>query len=135
MYRDFQENTINSDGSFGMWVSLISAIYCLHTVYSYFMPWYWNKTATVKNGEEQRVRMRDALSSMIIEDSYGFQFLEWGFNPHSAHAAKHHMMEGLSHPDDARASVMASLNRHNRYREHYKGKHYMNKKMIGWNVE
>ena len=135
MYRDFQENTINSDGSFGMWVVYVSAVYCIHTLYSYFVPWYWNKTATVKNGEEQRVRMRDALSSMIIEDSYGFQFLEWGFNPHSAHAVKIHMMGGLQHRDDVRAMVCASLNRKNRYREHYSNEHALEKRMLGWNAE
>jgi hypothetical protein len=30
MYRDFQENTINSDGAFGMWIAYISAIYLIH---------------------------------------------------------------------------------------------------------
>ena len=135
MYRDFQENTVNSDGSFSMWIAYISAIYCIHTLYSYMIPFYWNKTASVKNGEEQRVRMRDALSSMILEDSFGFQYLEWGFNPHSAHAAKHHMMPGLAHPDDPRAMVCATLNRKNRYKEHYDADHYKDKRMIGWTVE
>lgn len=50
MYRDFQENTINSDGSFGMWVVVICAIYVAHAIYTYFLPWYWNKTASCKNG-------------------------------------------------------------------------------------
>lgn len=27
MYRDFQENTINSDGAFGMWFVVIAALY------------------------------------------------------------------------------------------------------------
>ena len=135
MYRDFQENTINSDGSFGMWVVVISAIYCIHFLYSYFIPFYWNKSATVKNGEEQRMRMKDALSSMIIEDSYGFQFIEWGFNPHSAHAFKHHVMAASQHPDDVRSMVCATLNRKNRYKEHYDNKHYKDKKMLGWTVE
>jgi len=75
MYRDFQENTISSDGSFGMWVALISAIYLFHVIYSYFIPWYWNKTASCKNGEEERIRMRDALASTNLEDSTGFSFL------------------------------------------------------------
>lgn len=66
MYRDFQENTVNSDGSFGMWIVAVAALYCLHAVYHYFIPWYWNKTASCKNGEEQRVRMRDALNATII---------------------------------------------------------------------
>ena len=30
MYRDFQENTINSDGSFGMWIVVIAIIYGIH---------------------------------------------------------------------------------------------------------
>jgi hypothetical protein len=50
MYRDFQENTINSDGAFGMWIAYISGIYFIHELYNYFIPWYWNKTASVKNG-------------------------------------------------------------------------------------
>ena len=52
MYRDFQENTINSDGAFGMWITYIVAIYSVHELYNYVLPWYWNKTATCKNGEE-----------------------------------------------------------------------------------
>ncbi len=92
MYRDFQENTINSDGSFGMWTVVICAIYLGHTLYSYFIPWYWNKTASVKNGEEQRIRLRDSLSSAIIEDSIGFQVLEWGFNPHYTYYVRHKLI-------------------------------------------
>jgi hypothetical protein len=41
MYRDFQENTINSDGSFGMWIVLCAALYTVHEVYNYMIPWYW----------------------------------------------------------------------------------------------
>jgi hypothetical protein len=37
-YRDLQENTINSDGAFGMWIVLISAIYVIHTFYNYMIP-------------------------------------------------------------------------------------------------
>ena len=116
MYRDFQENTINSDGSFGMWIVVVAAIYCLHAVYHYFIPWYWNKTATCKNGEEQRVRMRDALNSTIVEDTFGLQILEWGFAPHSVHHARGKLIEGLAHPDDVRAMHCAGLLRSNRYK-------------------
>jgi hypothetical protein len=66
MYRDFQENTINSDGSFGMWISFIAVVYTAHVVYSYMMPWYWHKNASIKNGEEQRIRLRDVLSSATM---------------------------------------------------------------------
>jgi len=51
MYRDFQENTINSDGAFAMWIVYIAIIYTIHAIYNYFFPWYWNKTAPCKNGE------------------------------------------------------------------------------------
>lgn len=50
MYRDFQENTINSDGSFSMWILYLAIVYLGHEFYNYFLPWYWNKTASVKNG-------------------------------------------------------------------------------------
>ena len=66
MYRDFQENTLNSDGSFGIWISVCAALYLIHEFYSYMLPWYWNKNGPCKKGEEQRVRMRDALSSTIL---------------------------------------------------------------------
>lgn len=52
MYRDFQENTLNSDGSFAMWILFIAVVYTGHVLYTYMIPWYWNKTATCKNGEE-----------------------------------------------------------------------------------
>ena len=112
-----------------MWTVYVCVIYVGHTMYSYFIPWYWNKTASVKNGEEERVRMRDALSSSIIEDSIGLQYLEWGFNPQYTYYVRHKMAEGLAHPDDVRSMASAGLNRANRYKEHYKGK--INNRMIG----
>jgi len=51
MYRDFQENTVNSDGSFVMWIVVIAGIYTLHTAYSYLLPWYWGKTTANRNGD------------------------------------------------------------------------------------
>jgi hypothetical protein len=118
-YGDFQENTINSDGSFGMWVVYIAAIYIIHEIYNYFLPWYWNKTASCKNGEEERVRLRDALASCTFEESTGMQFAEWGFGPHTYHTIRSKLSEGYSHPDDVRSMHVSTLNRKNRYVEHY----------------
>lgn len=73
MYRDFQENSINSDGSFGMWTAYIAGFYIIHEMYNYIMPWYWHKNAPVKNGEEERIRMKDAIASTVMEDSAGLQ--------------------------------------------------------------
>eukprot|EP00919_Chromeraceae_sp_WS-2016_P057990 GHVR01137514.1.p1 GENE.GHVR01137514.1~~GHVR01137514.1.p1 ORF type:complete len:134 (+),score=9.84 GHVR01137514.1:7628-8029(+) len=120
MYRDFQENTINSDGAFSMWILYIAGLYFAHEMYNYFLPWYWNKTAPVKNGEEERIRMRDALASTVEEDVIGLQFAEWGWMPHDYHAIRRRLTEGLSHPDDVRAMHMSAMNRKNRYVEHYK---------------
>ena len=41
MYRDFQENTINSDGSFAMWTVWVAVLYLIHEMYNYILPWYW----------------------------------------------------------------------------------------------
>lgn len=63
--------------------------------------------------------MRDAINSTVVEDSYGFQFLEWGFSPHSSYHIRSHLIDGHAHPDDVRAMATSSLNRKNRYKEHY----------------
>jgi hypothetical protein len=122
MYRDFQENSINSDGSFGMWTAYIAVIYIFHELYNYIMPWYWYKNAPVKNGEEERVRMKDAIASTILEDSTGIQIAEWGWNPHDFHSIRRRLSSGLSHPDDVRAMHMSGVNRKHRYTEHYRKK-------------
>ena len=130
MYRDFQENTINSDGSFGMWILYIAIIYVIHEMYNYFLPWYWNKNAACKNGEEERIRMRDCLSSTVFEDSTGLQVAEWGWMPHDFHLIRNRIAKGLAHPDDIRAQNMNGLNRKHRYVEHYMRKTDEQTKMV-----
>lgn len=132
MYRDFQENTINSDGSFGMWIAAVAFLYACHAIYSYFIPWYWNKTAPCKNGEDQRTRMRDIMNSAFFEDITGLQYLEWGFSPHAAHHIRTKLVEGHLHPDDARAMHVTGFNRTNRYKEHYmnRGPLHQHKRML-----
>ena len=41
MYRDWQENTINSDGWFAMMVYIVCFIYTAHVVLTYLIPFYW----------------------------------------------------------------------------------------------
>ena len=41
MYRDWQENTMNSDGWFAMLVYFVCFVYSLHVVFTYLMPFYW----------------------------------------------------------------------------------------------
>ncbi len=120
MYRDFQQNSINSDGAFGMWLAYIGAIYIIHELYNYGLPWYWNRNASVKNGEEERVRMRDAIASTLVEETYGISIGEWGWMPHDFQSIRRRLSSGLSHPDDVRAMHMSACNRKHRYVEHYR---------------
>ena len=122
MYRDFQENTINSDGSFGMWFVVIASLYISHELYNYIFPWYWNRTATCKTGEDERIRMRDAIASTLIEETFGIQIAEWGWMPHDFHSIRRRLSSGLSHPDDVRAMHVSTCNRKHRYVEHYRHK-------------
>ena len=41
MYRDWQENTINSDGWFAMLVYFICGAYTIHVFFTYITPFYW----------------------------------------------------------------------------------------------
>ena len=41
MYRDWQENTINSDGWFAMMVYFVCGIYTFHVIITYSIPSYW----------------------------------------------------------------------------------------------
>jgi len=75
------------------------------------------------------MRKRDALSSTTIEDSLGFQYLEWGFGAHYTYWVKHKLLEGHAHPDDVRAMACSGLVRKNRYVEHYN--RYQSQRMIG----
>jgi hypothetical protein len=70
MYRDWQENTLNSDGAFSMYIYLLCGIYVTHTFYSYVVPWYWISTP-LKNDEETRLRMKDAVSTIVMEETVG----------------------------------------------------------------
>ena len=71
-----------------MWIVYIAAIYIIHELYNYFIPWYWNKNALMRNGEEQRFRIKDALASTLLEDSTGMQYAEWGWLPHDYHSVR-----------------------------------------------
>lgn len=66
--------------------------------------------------------MRDALASTLMEETVGLQIAEWGWTPHDYHSIRRRLCEGLAHPDDVRAMAVSSLNRRNRYVEHYRKK-------------
>eukprot|EP01016_Furgasonia_blochmanni_P024748 TRINITY_DN2670_c0_g2_i10.p1 TRINITY_DN2670_c0_g2~~TRINITY_DN2670_c0_g2_i10.p1 ORF type:complete len:282 (-),score=78.65 TRINITY_DN2670_c0_g2_i10:1351-2103(-) len=117
-FRDFQENTINSDGWFGMWIVVWCAVYVVHLWYSYMLPYYWMRSP-MKNGEMVRLRMRDCVGSTVEEELYGNAWLEMAYSPHDFAYQRTRGMKGYSHPDDPRIMHMTAFNRKHRYREHY----------------
>jgi hypothetical protein len=70
MYRDVQENTINSDGWFGMWIFWYAVIYGIHFYYTYMYPYYWT-TRSMENDEQTRMRLKDALGVCVLEEIQG----------------------------------------------------------------
>jgi len=118
IYRDFQENSVNSDGWFGMWILWVAVVYGIHFFYNYMIPYYWIWTS-VKNGEQVRLRMRDCIATTVLEELYGMQYMEVGFSPHEFAYQRRRLILGYSHPDDPRIMHFATFNRKHRYREHY----------------
>lgn len=121
MYRDIQENTINSDGWFGMWIFWIACIYIAHFYYTYMAPYYWT-TVAMENEEQTRMRMKDAIGTCIMEEVYGMQYAEAAWNPHDFHYNRLRGSFGYQHPDDPRVMHMSTFNRAHKYKEHYMGK-------------
>jgi len=63
-FRDYQENSMNSDGWFAMFVVYVCAAYTFYTIYNWILPYYW-MSHQKKNGEISQLRMRDALSTLV----------------------------------------------------------------------
>lgn len=118
MYRDLQENSINQDGWFGMWIFYIAIIYSTHLFYNYMIPYYW-VTQNPKNGATVRLRMRDCIGSTVMEELWGQQYMEIAFSPHDFAYQRRRGIIGYSHPDDPRIMHMATFNRKHKYKEHY----------------
>ncbi len=117
-YRDFQENTMNSDGWFAMFVCYVCLSFAAWTVYCYMLPYYWANFYN-KNEEDLRLRMRDYLITTVYEEIFGNQFMEFTFTPHNLEKFRGRFYEGYANPDDVRLVHMSTFNRKHRYREHY----------------
>lgn len=119
MFRDFQENTINSDGWFAWFVLIFCMAYVVHEFYSYMLPFYWIRQSQ-KNGEFEMLRMKDAMSTTNLEEVLGNQFSELLYTPHSMHAKRFQGAQGYLNPDDPRMVHTSTFNRRHKAREHYK---------------
>jgi hypothetical protein len=118
-FRDFQDNTINSDGWFAMFVVFVSLTFSSWTLYVYIFPSYWINNRPIKNGEEIRRRMVDYMSSAVAEETFGNKHLEGMLTPHMFHAMRSRFSQGYKAPDDVRNVFMTSFNRKHAMKEHY----------------
>ena len=53
-----------------MFVVYVCAFYVIYEMYNYVLPYYWN-TGHKKNGEIAQLRMKDAFSALVLEESFG----------------------------------------------------------------
>lgn len=118
-FRDFQDNTINSDGWFAMFVVFVCLSFSFWTLYVYIFPSYWIGMKPIKNGEEIRHRMVDYLSSAVAEEALGNQYLEGMLTPHMFHATRQRFASGYKTADDVRNVHMSTFNRKHKFKEHY----------------
>ena len=119
VFRDLQENTPNSEGWFSMMVVIVCFSYVAHMIYCYTIPWFWITVQPVRNSEEIRLRMIDALASSVYEEIWGNQFAEVFFTPHAFHQGRSRLTTGNRHPDNIRSVSMTTFNRKHKFREHY----------------
>ena len=117
-FRDAQENSLNSEGYFGMFVVCVCAIYSGMTIYSYILPYYWSNYP-IRREEETRRRITDYYSSTAGEELVGNQVSELVLTPHTLHRVRRQWMQSYRNPDDARLLFLTSFARAHRYREHY----------------
>jgi len=71
------------------------------------LPHYW-VTGWTKNGMEARLRMRDILSSAVLEESFGNQFSELIYAPHAFHYKRKQGFRGFFHADDPRVMIYSN---------------------------
>jgi hypothetical protein len=84
MYRDWQENSLNSDGSFSLWIYAFGAAYLVHLLYSFMIPYYWmylvliyfaRGNTPVKNEEYVQLRMKDAIGNNNYSNNQSYYCL------------------------------------------------------------
>jgi hypothetical protein len=46
--------------------------------------------------------MKDAIGTVIMEELYGVNYMEWGWGPHDMHYNRLRAMNGYKMPDDPR---------------------------------
>ena len=104
-----------------MWIAYIGFAYMIHVIFTYLYPFRWRfRLSEMRlSGGEEFFRLKDALSTTIVEDTIGLQWAELAFNPHDFHNVRTRLQQTLNHPDDVRAMHMGTMNRKNRYVEHY----------------
>lgn len=87
-----------------MLVVFVCAVFCAHEMYSYMLPHYWMR-GHAQNGEDTRLRMRDALASCVYEEIFGNQWAEFFFTPHAFAYTRRQGINAYMNPDDPRVLI------------------------------
>ena len=117
-FRDFQDDSINSEGYFAWFVVYVCLLASIYTFYCYMLPFYWIRKP-LRRQEELRLRMRDYLSSTASEEVWGNQYLEVAYSPHHFKNMREGLLKRYANPDDIRSVFMSTYNRKHKYKEHY----------------
>lgn len=117
-FRDWQENSPNSEGWFANFVLYVCAIYCIMTLYSYVLPSIWSTSNPIKDAD-LLYRLKDYYSTTAFEESLGSSILEMMMAPHSFHRLRSLTLQNYTTTDDPRMIFTGSVNRKHKYREHY----------------
>ena len=80
-FRDFQENTPNSEGWFAMMVTIVCGAFTLYTIYCYLFP-YYTASNYYNNGLEKRHRIKDYYVTSVYEEIVGNSNSEMIWTPH-----------------------------------------------------
>ena len=83
-FRDWQENTPNSDGWYAWVIALFCLWFSLYTAYVYLIPHYW-ADRDFKYEPDLRYRIRDYYCTSNFEDNIGNAYFEWAYQPHLFH--------------------------------------------------
>lgn len=85
------------------------------------LPYYWIY-GNVKNDEFIRYRVKDAIATITLEETFGNPYAEFAYSPHLFAYQRQRGMMGYRHPDDPRLMHMNTFNRRSKTKEHYMGR-------------
>eukprot|EP00357_Protocruzia_adherens_P037228 CAMPEP_0114973110 /NCGR_PEP_ID=MMETSP0216-20121206/774_1 /TAXON_ID=223996 /ORGANISM="Protocruzia adherens, Strain Boccale" /LENGTH=216 /DNA_ID=CAMNT_0002333569 /DNA_START=82 /DNA_END=732 /DNA_ORIENTATION=+ len=114
---DVSEMNFNQDGWKEVYVFLAGAWILWYATTYYLYPLLWVKP-NENSGEEDRLRLRDAHTSVTYEHFWAHNIVEWMCLPHEFNQIRKHHNFSYS-PDDPRMRFVRNFNRKNKYSDHH----------------